>query len=66
MAKISIDFGTSFSTAAYLDPNSGKPQAIIFNENGDVKMPTVVYIYRPTDKLKSDRPPLILHPMRKQ
>lgn len=44
MAKISIDFGTSFSTAAYLDQSSGKPQAIIFNENGDVKLPTVAYI----------------------
>lgn len=44
MAKISIDFGTSFSTAAYLNPNTNRPDAIIFNDNGSVKIPSVVFL----------------------
>lgn len=44
MAKISIDFGTSNTTAARINPATGLPEAIIFDENGTPKMPTVVYM----------------------
>lgn len=44
MAKISIDFGTSNTTAARINPATGLPEAIIFDENGTPKMPTVIYM----------------------
>ncbi len=44
MAKISIDFGTTNTTAARINPATGLPEAIIFDENGTPKMPSVVYM----------------------
>lgn len=41
MAKIGIDFGTSFSTVAYVNPQSGNAEAIRIN--GSEKIPTMLY-----------------------
>lgn len=40
--KIGIDFGTSFSTMSFIDPDTGKP-AVLKNEYGEDKTPSVVY-----------------------
>lgn len=41
MAKIGIDFGTSYSTVAYINPQSGNAEAIRIN--GSEKIPTMLY-----------------------
>lgn len=41
MAKIGIDFGTSYSTVAYINPQSGNADAIRIN--GSEKIPTMLY-----------------------
>lgn len=41
MAKIGIDFGTSYSTVAYVNPQSGNAEAIRIN--GSEKIPTMLY-----------------------
>ena len=43
MNKIGVDFGTSFSTSSWINPTTRKPEAILFHENGMMKMPSVVY-----------------------
>ena len=43
MNTISIDFGTSNTSAACLDPNTGKPEPIRFIDNGKEKLPSLVY-----------------------
>jgi molecular chaperone DnaK len=43
MHTIGIDFGTSFCTASWVNPHTGMPEAIRFIENGQEKMPSVVY-----------------------
>lgn len=43
MSAIGIDFGTSFSSASWINPSTNIPEVIIFNENGNVKMPSVVF-----------------------
>lgn len=43
MNKIGIDFGTTFSTASWINPKTKQPEAIIFHEIGMPKMPSVVY-----------------------
>ena len=47
MARLSIDFGTSFCAAAWLSPKSGKPEAISFgadeyNNNKYYKFPSAL------------------------
>ena len=41
MAKIGIDFGTSFCTASWINPSTGQPQVIRFD--GHEKIPSMVY-----------------------
>lgn len=43
MAKIGIDFGTSNTSASYINPQTHRPEAILF-DNGTPKMPTVVFM----------------------
>jgi molecular chaperone DnaK len=45
MSAIGIDFGTSFSSASWIDA-SGRPAVITFNENGRTKLPSVVSFTR--------------------
>lgn len=43
MNKIGIDFGTTFSTASWINPKTKQPEAINFHDIGVPKMPSVVY-----------------------
>lgn len=43
MSAIGIDFGTSFSSASWINPSTNIPEVITFHENGKVKMPSVVF-----------------------
>ena len=43
MNTISIDFGTSNTTAAWLDPKTCEPKPIRFIDNGTEKLPSLVY-----------------------
>jgi len=42
MASLGIDFGSSFSTVSWLNPQSGKPEAVRFGGDGQVKYPSVM------------------------
>lgn len=41
MERIGIDFGTSFSTVSWVNPQTGKPEPILIN--GKEKIPTMLY-----------------------
>lgn len=41
MAKIGIDFGTTYTTVSWINPNSGKAEPIRID--GEIKIPTCVY-----------------------
>lgn len=43
MASIGIDFGSSYSTVSWINPHSGKPEAVKFNGDGSVKMPSIIF-----------------------
>lgn len=43
MHTIGIDFGTSYCTASWINPSTGRAEPIRFIENGREKMPSVVY-----------------------
>ncbi|UZJ40279.1 Hsp70 family protein [Prosthecochloris sp. SCSIO W1101] len=43
MHIIGIDFGTSYTTAAWLNPKTGLPEPIRFLDNGQEKLPSLVY-----------------------
>lgn len=43
MNKIGIDFGTTFSTASWINPKTNLPEAITFHDISMQKMPSVVY-----------------------
>lgn len=43
MAIIGIDFGSSFSTVSWINPLSNKPEAVKFNGDGSVKMPSLIF-----------------------
>lgn len=43
--KLGIDFGTSFSSMSWVDPETGKAE-IILNAEGELKTPSVVYYGR--------------------
>ena len=42
MAALGIDFGSSFCTVSWLNPQSGKPEAVKFGGDGQVKFPSVM------------------------
>lgn len=44
MSAIGIDFGSSYSTVSWINPHSGKPDAIKFNGDGSVKMPSIIFV----------------------
>lgn len=43
MATIGIDYGSSNSTVAWINPKSGNPEAVKFNGDGSVKMPSMIF-----------------------
>ena len=43
MSVIGIDFGSSFSTVTWINPHSGKPEAVKFNGDGSVKFPSIIF-----------------------
>lgn len=42
MTDLGIDFGSSYCTVSWLNPQSGKPEAVKFNGDGSVKLPSVL------------------------
>lgn len=42
MSTIGIDFGSSYSTVAWTNPQTGTPEAVRFNGDGSVKMPSTM------------------------
>ena len=42
MATLGIDFGSSYSTVSWINPKSGKPEAVEFNGDGKVKLPSIM------------------------
>lgn len=42
MATIGIDFGTSFCSASWINPATGKPEAVRFKECGSEKLPSII------------------------
>lgn len=57
---IGIDFGTSFCSASWLNPATGKPEAVRFRESGSEKMPSVVAFTRSNKVVVGDAPYLAL------
>lgn len=51
MARIAIDFGTSYSLASWINPKTKMPEAIVFQETGTSKMPSVVYYKSEREKI---------------
>lgn len=43
MSAIGIDFGTSFCSASWVNPQTGRPEVITFHETGTAKIPSVVF-----------------------
>ena len=44
MSAIGIDFGTSFCSASWVNPQTGRPEVITFHETGTAKIPSVVFL----------------------
>lgn len=44
MANLGIDFGSSYATVAWLNPLNGKPEAVKFNGDGSVKLPSAILV----------------------
>lgn len=42
MSTLGIDFGSSFCTVAWVNPKSNKPEAVVFDGDATVKMPSVM------------------------
>ena len=42
MTKIGVDFGSSYTTVAWINPLNGKPETVKFNGDGSVKLPSVL------------------------
>ena len=42
MATLGIDFGSSYSTVSWINPKSGKPEAVKFYGDGSVKLPSAM------------------------
>lgn len=51
MARIAIDFGTSYSLASWINPKTKMPETITFQETGTAKMPSIVYYKSSKEKL---------------
>lgn len=45
MATLGIDYGSSNTTVAWINPRHGKPETIKFNGDGSVKYPSVILGY---------------------
>ena len=43
MSVVGIDFGTSFSSASWINPTTNVPEIITFNETGTTKIPSVIF-----------------------
>ncbi len=43
MSAIGIDFGTSFCSASWVNPQTERPEVITFHETGTAKIPSVVF-----------------------
>ena len=43
MHHFGLDFGTNYISASYVNPASGKPEPVRFMDNGQEKMPALVY-----------------------
>lgn len=56
MSAIGIDFGTSFSSASWVNPSTNIPEVITFHENGKVKMPSVVFFPQNGEPLVGEGP----------
>lgn len=41
---IGVDFGTSFSSASRLNPNTNVPEIVTFNENGSTQIPSLIFV----------------------
>lgn len=46
MPTLGIDFGSSFCTVAWVNPKSNKPEAVVFDGDASVKMPSVMLATR--------------------
>lgn len=42
MANLGVDFGSSFTTVSWINPLNGKPEAVKFNGDGSVKLPSPI------------------------
>ena len=42
MANLGVDFGSSFTTVSWINPLNGKPEAVKFNGDGSVKLPSAI------------------------
>ena len=51
MSAVGIDFGTSFSSASWINPTTNVPEIITFNETGTTKIPSVVYFSEESEPL---------------
>ncbi len=45
MAVLGIDYGSSYTTVSWVNPQHGKPEAVKFNGDGSVKYPSVILGY---------------------
>nr|WP_320190665.1 Hsp70 family protein [uncultured Desulfobacter sp.] len=43
MHHLGLDFGTNYISASYVNPASGRPEPVRFMDNGQEKMPALVY-----------------------
>ncbi|MCR5679148.1 MAG: Hsp70 family protein [Prevotella sp.] len=56
MSAIGIDFGTSFCSASWVNPQSGRPEVIMFHETGTTKIPSVVFFPEKGDPIVGQGP----------
>ena len=42
MVNLGVDFGSSFTTVSWINPLNGKPEAVKFNGDGSVKLPSAI------------------------
>lgn len=42
MANLGVDFGSSFTTVSWINPLNGNPEAVKFNGDGSVKLPSPI------------------------
>lgn len=42
MANLGVDFGSSFTTVSWVNPLNGQPEAVKFNGDGSVKLPSAM------------------------